>query len=427
MRSRPDPYPVRPHAGVNARFRPPGSRSLANRALVVAALARGESLLSGIGANDDTRVMRACLEALGITLTPRGRTLHVQGGAGRLKAPAQTLDVGASGTTARFLCAASTLADGALTLDGAPRMRERPIAELAEALQQLGAEIRVLGPGGCPPLAIGGGGLPGGRAVVDASASSQFVSALLLAAPCAQRDVEVHLEDGALVSRPFVEMTLEVMRAFHAAPEWVGEAALRAPAGGYRSAHYEVEADAQSAVYGFCAAAICGGRAEVLGIPRTSLQADLGILDALRAMGCRVSREADAIRVEGPSGRLRGIEVSGRDWPDAVLALAVTALFAEGPTTIRDIAHLRIKESDRLAALACELRRLGARAEATDSALRIEPMAAQPGPAVVETYNDHRMAMSFALAGLAAPGIAIQDPGCVSKTWPEFFDVLESW
>ncbi len=427
MRTRTDPYPIRPRAKVDARFRPPGSRSLANRALPIAALAEGESLLSGIGANDDTRVMRACLEALGITFSQQGRALHVQGGAGRLKAPRDVLDVGASGTTARFLCAACTLAEGPLTLDGAPRMRERPIQELAEALQQLGADVRVLGTGGCPPLAIGGGGLPGGRAVVDARASSQFVSALLLAAPCAERDVEIHLKAGALVSRPFVEMTLDVMRAFHAAPEWIGETALRIPAGGYQAAHYEVEADAQSAVYGFCAAAICGGRAEVQGIPRASLQADLGILDALRAMGCRVSRDAEAITVEGPSGRLRGIEVSGRDWPDAVLALAVTALFAEGPTTIRDIAHLRIKESDRLAALECELQRLGARAEARDSSLRIEPMAAGPLPAVVETYDDHRMAMSFALAGLAAPGIAIQGPACVAKTWPEFFDVLESW
>lgn len=426
MRSRPDPYPIRPRARVDARFQPPGSRSLANRALPIAALAEGESRLSGIGANDDTRVMCACLEALGVTLVPRGHALHVQGAAGRLEASRQTLDVGASGTTARFLCAAATLADGPLTLDGAPRMQRRPIAELADALRQLGAELRVLGPGGCPPLAIGGGGLPGGKAVVDASASSQFVSALLMAAPCAKRDVEIHLKDGALVSRPFVEMTLEVMRAFHAAPEWVGEAALRVPAKGYRAAHYEVEPDAQSAVYGFCAAAICGGRAEVLGIPPTSLQADLGILDALGAMGCRVSRHAQAIVVEGPpGGRLSGIEVSGRDWPDAVLALAVTALFAEGPTTICDIAHLRIKESDRLAALECELRRLGAGAEATDSSLRIEP--ARPVPTVVETYDDHRMAMSFALAGLAAPGIAIRDPACVAKTWPGFFDALERW
>ncbi|MDD9872857.1 MAG: 3-phosphoshikimate 1-carboxyvinyltransferase [Deltaproteobacteria bacterium] len=438
----------------------PGSRSIANRALVAAALAEGKSKLAGITACDDTLAMCEGLKALGVQIEhfPRGKSLRetwqVTGLAGGLRAPQAAIDVGASGTTARFLSAAAALADGPVTLDGSPRMRQRPIAELAEALRELGAQVEILGEAGCPPLrvtgagGVGAGGLRGGEALVDASRSSQFVSALLLAAPCAASGAKLRLRRGALVSRPFVDLTLQVMRAFGATPQWCadedagesangsaeaerqhegGEAALRVPPTGYRGARFAVEPDAQAAVYAFAAAAISGGSATALGLPGHSAQADLGVLGALQEMGCEVKRRRRSIRLRGPrNGKLRGIEVDGNAWPDAVLALAVAALFAEGPTTIRGIAHLRLKESDRLAALETELRRLGADARAGADHLHIAPAPTLRG-ADLHTYDDHRMAMSLALAGLRISGVRICNPGCVAKTWPGFFEALESW
>jgi 3-phosphoshikimate 1-carboxyvinyltransferase len=314
------------------------------------------------------------------------------------------------------------LADGPVTIDGTARMRERPIADEAEALRALGAEVEILGRGGCPPVRVQGGGLPGGEATIDARRSSQYVSGILLAAPYAARDVTLRFLDGVLVSRSFVDLTLDVMQAFgaEAAPE---ADAVRVRAGRhYRPRTHAIEPDAQSAVYGFAAAAIAGGRVRVEGIPASSRQTDLAVLDVLEAMGCRVERHADAVTVTAPAQGLRGVDVDMNAIPDAVLAVAVVALFAEGPTRLRNIAHLRIKESDRLAALETELRRLGARAEATRDALRIEP--APLHGAEIETYDDHRMAMAFALAGLRVPGVRIRDPGCVAKTWPDYFAAL---
>jgi 3-phosphoshikimate 1-carboxyvinyltransferase len=266
---------------------------------------------------------------------------------------------------------------------------------------------------------VAGGGLRGGRAQIDARRSSQFVSAVLLAAPCAREDVVLEPVGGVVVSRPYVDLTLAVMRAFGADAGWDG-AALRVAAGtGYRGCAYAVEPDASAAAYAFAAAAIAGGRVRVEGLPRDSLQADLGLLAVLERMGCAVEREPHAIAVRG--GRLVGVDIDMNAMPDAVLALAVVALFAEGPT--RNVANLRIKETDRLAALERELGRLGARAHALADGLEIEP-----GPlhgAAIETYDDHRMAMAFALAGLRVPGVVIREPGCVAKTWPDYFEALE--
>jgi len=412
---------------VDLHLRPPGSRSLTNRVLLAAALAPGSSCLLGAGENDDTRAMREGLGALGVTIQTAGDRWQIQGRGGHLEAPARPLDVGASGTTARFLTAAATLAEGAVEIDGAPRMRERPIAELVSALSALGAPGKVLGEGGCPPLRMAGGGLPGGRAVIDASRSSQFVSAILLVAPCARRDVELQLAGGRLVSRRFVDLTLEAMTAFGARAGWTREGALRVEAGvGYRPRRYAIEPDAQSAVYAFAAAALTGGRSRIEGIPAGSTQTDLAVLEVLEAMGCTVQREARAVLVQGPpGGRLRGVQADMNQIPDAVLAVAVLALFASGPSLLRNIAHLRLKESDRLAALERELQRLGGRVEIREDALAIEPGPLHGG--VVETYDDHRMAMAFAVAGLRLPGVRIRNPGCVRKTWPAFFQELERW
>ena len=424
----PDPLPVRPRGPLDARVRPPGSRSLTNRALLAAALARGESVLVGATESDDALAMREGLRSLGVPIAVTDAAWLVAGCAGRLPAHGRVnVNVRASGTTARFLTAAATLtAEGAeVVLDGTARMRERPIGDLTAALGALGGRAEALGPGGCPPVRVRGGGLAGGRVEIDARRSSQYVSGVLLAAPCAARDVELSLVAGRLVSRPFVDLTLQVMGEFGADAGWREDGGLRVAHGGYTGRRYPIEPDAQAAVYAFAAAAITGGRVVVEGLGPASRQPDLAILEVFERMGCRVRREAQAIELRAEPGKLAGVVCDGDPMPDAVLALAVVALFAQGPTEIRNVANLRIKETDRLAALETEIRRLGGRAEAGPDWLRIEP-----GPlhgAAIETYADHRMAMSFALAGLAVPGVSIRDPGCVAKTWPDFFAALESW
>jgi 3-phosphoshikimate 1-carboxyvinyltransferase len=420
----------------------PGSKSITNRALLLAALADGESRLVGGLESDDTIVMRDALAATGIELEfaptpppesatdvgPPAPDWRVRGRGGRFEIPDHPLNCGNSGTTARFLTAALTLAPGPIVLDGNARMRERPISDLVRALRALGAELTIEGANECPPVRVHGGGLPGGRAEIDASRSSQYVSAVLQAAPYAQRDVELSFQDGVIVSRPYIELTIQVMRDFGAEVEWRHaedhSERLWVRAGQlYTARDYRIEPDASSAAYPFCAAAIAGGRVTVTGIPERSLQADFQILGLLEKMGCRIVRDGDRVTVVGSAKPLRSLgEIDMNDFPDAVLAYAVVALFADHPTTIKNVANLRIKETDRLAALETELRKLGARAKAGPDWLHI-----QPGPlrgAEIETYDDHRMAMSFALAGLRVPGVVILDPGCVSKTWPGYFDAL---
>ncbi len=420
----PDPLPIRPRGAFDATLRVPGSKSITNRALLVAALAQGESRLRGTLASDDTEAMVECLTALGcsITLGPDAWTLR--GRRGRLTRSPAKLDARDSGTTARFLTAAAALADGPVVIDGNARMRQRPIADLVEALGELGVRVDVLGENGCPPLRVHGGGLPGGKAMIDASRSSQYVSAVLLAAPYAGSDIELRCRNGILVSRPYVDLTLQVMRAFGADADWTPSGGVRVRGGcGYQGRDYEIEPDASAAVYPFCAAAVTGGRVRVEGIPAESIQADLALLDVLEDMGCEVSRGPDFAEVRGPVGRLQGVDVDLNDLPDAAVALAVVAIFAGGTTRIRNVANLRIKETDRLSALEIELRKLGANARSTEDSITIG--GGRHRGAEIETYNDHRIAMAFALAGLRIPNVVIRNPGCVSKTWPEYFAVLE--
>ncbi len=422
----PDPLPIRCRGPLDARVRVPGSKSLTNRALLIAGLARGRSELSGALHSDDTQVMRDALRALGCSIEEQPERWAVGGRDGRFAAPRAPLDVGNSGTTARFLAAAAPLAEGPVVIDGNARMRERPIEDLARALGALGARVEVLGARGCPPLRTLPGGLRGGEAAIDARRSSQYVSAILLAAPYAERDVRLRFEGGILVSRPYVELTLQSMRGFGAEARFESEACLWVRAGRrYAARAWQIEPDASSAAYPLCAAAIAGGRVRVDGLPRDSLQADLALLPLLERMGCRVERGASHAALTGPSGPLRGIDADMNALPDAVLALAVVALFAEGATRIRNVANLRIKESDRLAALERELAKLGAQVHAGADSLQIEPRPLHG--AAIDTYDDHRMAMAFALAGLRVPGVEIRDPGCVSKTWPDYFAALDSW
>ncbi|MBY0401239.1 3-phosphoshikimate 1-carboxyvinyltransferase, partial [Myxococcota bacterium] len=334
-------------------------------------------------------------------------------------------------------------------------MRERPISDLVKALRALGAGLEFPGRTDCPPVRVLGGGLPGGPARIDGRKSSQYVSAVLQAAPYAARDVELAFVEGLIVSRPYIDLTLDVMRAFGASVAWGGQPGderIHVEAGRrYVGTRYAIEPDASSAAYPFCAAAIAGGRVTVSGVPAHSLQADFKILGLLERMGCRIERDGDRVTVVGPGAaadssrsagaaarsglsssasagssaapRLRSLgEIDMNDFPDAVLAYAVVCLFADGPTTIRNVANLRIKETDRLAALETELRKLGAGAEAGPDWLRIEPRPLHG--AEIATYDDHRMAMSFALAGLRVPGVVILDPGCVSKTWPGYFEAF---
>ena len=416
--------PVRPRGPLSARVRVPGSRSITNRALLCAALGDGESLLRGATASDDTEAMREGLRTLGVAIETAAEGWRVRGVGGRFPAANARVDVRSSGTTARFLTAAAALAAGPTTLDGTAQIRRRPLGDLADALAALGAHAEIQGEAGGPPVVVRGGGLPGGSATIDASRSSQFLSGILLAAPCAERDVVLRFADGVLVSRAFAELTIEVMTAFGAEAELGAEGARVRAGKGYRAREYAIEPDAQSAVYPLAAAAIAGGRVLVEGVPPDSQQTDLRVLEVLEKMGCRIEREPEGIALVGPEGgALRGVDADLNAIPDATLALAVVALFAEGPSTLRNLGHLPIKESDRLGALEAELTRLGARVESGPDWLRIEPGALHG--ATIETYDDHRMAMSFALAGLRVPGVEIAGPSCVGKTWPDYFDALE--
>jgi 3-phosphoshikimate 1-carboxyvinyltransferase len=424
LRDLPPVLEIRTRGAIDAVLRVPGSKSITNRALLIAALASGESQLSGGLESDDTLAMIEGLSALGCQITLGPERWRVQGRRGKLQRSAAAIQARSSGTTARFLTAAAALANGPVVIDGSPRMRERPISDLTDALGRLGVRVDVLGQRGCPPVRVHGGAIPGGRAEIDARRSSQFVSAVLLAAPYARTDVVLEFAGGVLVSKPYVDLTLEVMRAFGAEAEWIGAAALRVKAGrGYRGREYAIEPDASAAVYPLCAAAISGGRARVEGLRADSIQADLKVLDVLAVMGCEIQRGADFVEVRGPMGRLRGADVDMNEMPDAALAVAVVAAFAGGPSRLANIANLRIKETDRLHALETELRKLGAEATTTEDSLSIEP--GRPRGAEIETYDDHRMAMSFALAGLRIPGVSIRDPGCVRKTWPEYFEMLD--
>ena len=425
-----DRLTIETRGALDGQIRVPGSKSITNRALLLAALADGESTLLGGLDSDDTVVMRKALEAMGIEIRSASgagdQTWTVKGRGGRFAAPSHPLDCGNSGTTVRFLAAALTLAEAPIVVDGNTRMRERPISDLVASLRSLGAELTVEGQHDCPPVRVHGGGLPGGSATIDGQKSSQYVSAVLQAAPYAKENVELSFKDGLIVSRPYIDLTLQVMRDFGAAVDWTDDDRLRVQAGQtYQARKYTIEPDASSAAYPFCAAAIAGGRVTVSGIPEESLQADFKILHLLERMGCGVIRDPDGVTVIGSMNPLRSLgEIDMNDFPDAVLAYAVVALFADGPTTIKNVANLRIKETDRLAALETELGKLGARAKAGPDWLRIEP-----GPmrgAQIRTYDDHRMAMSFALAGLRIPGVVILDPGCVSKTWPGYFEAFEA-
>lgn len=403
--------------------RVPGSKSITNRALVLAALARGESLLTGALDSDDTRVMVDSLQRLGFQVRhdASAATISVVGAGGYIPASQADLYVANSGTTLRFLTSLVALGEGTFRLDGNARMRERPVADLLLALNRLGADATSETGNGCPPVVVRANRLDGGFVNVRGDVSSQFLSGLLMALPCAKGPTTVEV-DGTLVSQPYISMTLGVMEAFGARPSNQRFRRFNVLPTEYTARQYEIEPDASAASYFYAAAAITGGKITVEGLGADSLQGDIGFVELLQHMGCRVEHGPSSITVTG--GPLRAIDVDMNAISDTVMTLAVVALFAQGVTRIRNVAHIRHKETDRIAAVATELRKLGATVDEHPDGLWINPPA-RLQPAEIATYDDHRMAMSFALAGLASPGVTILDPGCVAKTYPGFWDDLQ--
>ena len=403
-------------------IRPPGSKSITNRALVCAALAKGTSSLSGVLDSEDTQVMVAALEKLGLDISAdwNNHTIRIVGCNGQPTVTEADLYVANSGTTVRFLSAMVALGHGTYRLDGTPRMRQRPIQPLLDALTQLNVKTECELGTGCPPVTIHAQGIANGKALVSGSISSQYLSGLLMAAGTASGKVELAVE-GELVSKPYIEMTLAVMRAFGVDVDTTSpDRFIISPNAHYQACSYEIEPDASAASYFFAAAAITGGQITVEGLSQTSLQGDVAFCNCLEQMGCHVEYHDHSITVTGRS--LHGIDVDMNAISDTVQTLSVVALFADSPTQIRNVAHIRHKETDRLAAVATELRKLGAAVEEGADSLRIVP--ADLHGAAIDTYDDHRMAMSFSLAGLRVPGVIIRDPGCVAKTYPHYFEDL---
>jgi 3-phosphoshikimate 1-carboxyvinyltransferase len=396
---------------------------LTNRALILAALADGVSELTGVLQSRDTDVMLDSILRLGLVIEQNSaaQSLCVHGCGGRIPARSADLYLENSGTSIRFLTALCAAGRGRYRLDGNERMRQRPIGDLLAALNRLGAQARCEAATDCPPVIVHADGLPGGSTTLDTRLSSQFLSALLMAAPAAKQPVEIRLE-GPLVSEPYIDMTLGVMARFGVTVDHSQPGVFRIAPQRYRAGPYDIEPDASAASYFFAAAAITGGKITVRGLNHYALQGDVKFVELLEQMGCRTEWGADSVTVHG--GSLRGIDVDMNAISDTAPTLAAVAVFADGPTTIRNVAHMRVKETDRIAAVVAELRRLGLTVDEHPDGMKIHPGPIQP--ALIETYDDHRMAMSFSLIGLRSPGIRIANPDCTAKTYPGFFADLES-
>jgi len=404
----------------NVTWAVPGSKSITNRALVLAALADGTSLLTGVLESDDTRHMRVALEGLGIRVDVVDRTtLRVQGGRHRLRAPHAPIFVGNSGTTVRFLAALACLVPGDVTLVGDDAMAKRPIQDLVDGLRQVGVAIDC--PTGCPPITIHGGTLRGGRLAMRGDRSSQYFSAVLMAAAFADTDIDLAIT-GTLVSRPYVDITRQMIADFGGRVDEHQDGFHARATRHYTARSYHVEPDASSASYPFALAAATGGRVHVPGLGRTALQGDYQFVQVLAATGATVDTTDDGTTVIG--GPLTGIDVDMHHISDTVMTLAAIAPLCSGRTTIRNVANIRIKETDRLAATVAELQRLGQHVTHGDDWMAIDPRPITP--AIVRSYHDHRMAMSFAILGAARAGVTIEDPSCVAKTYPEFWNDLKS-
>jgi len=421
-----DPYEVRPlTAPPRATVSVPGSKSQTNRALLLAALAEGRSTLRGALLSDDSWVFVDSLRRLGfeVAVDEASVAIDVIGQGGRIPASEADLFIGNAGTAARFLTAFLPLGHGTYLLDGTPRMRLRPIGELLDALRILGADLEPIHGDGCPPVRVRAAGLPGGEVTLDASRSGQFLSALLMVGAYAARGLVVR-PAGPVASPPYIDMTLTMMAQWGVATVHSDDGAYTIRAGQrYQACVYDVPPDASGASYFLAAAAVTRGTVRVRNLALATDQGDLGFVEVLERMGCVVARAGADIEVTGPE-RLRGIEIDLNGMSDMTMTLAAIAPFADSPVIIRNVAHIREQECDRLAATAAELRRLGAEVEEWADGLAIQPAALHG--ATIHTYDDHRIAMAFALPGLVVPGVRIANPACVAKTFPDYFTRLES-
>ena len=395
----------------------PGSKSYTNRALLISALADGVSRLKNPLVSDDTKYMIEALKGFGIQVQEEAGDLIVSGKGGQLMVPTKDIFVGNAGTTMRFLTTFSALAKGKVRLDGDERMQERPIADLLDCLMQMGVKATTAYNNDCPPLEIEGEGVPGGKVKLAGDKSSQYITSLLLSAPYFQNKTNVIIE-GDLTSKSYVDITLDIMKTFGVGVENHNYKKFSIQANQvYEAQAYQVEGDWSSASYFLGAAAVTGGEITISGVEPASVQGDAKFPDVLEKMGCNVKKSDHLVRLKG--NPLKGITINMNNMPDTVQTLAVIALFAQGETLIEDIGNLKIKETNRIEALANELGKLGAEVKAGEDFLLIKPGKYQG--AEIETYNDHRMAMSFAIAGLIIPKVKIKNPNCVEKSFPDFF------
>ena len=412
-----------PRQKVEAVVRVPGSKSITQRALIAAALAEGNSRLIGPLSSEDTRYTAKALRAMGVKVRDKEPEWLITGCGGRIMPPRREIFLGNNGTATRFLTSLAALGHGVFTITGSKRMTERPIQPLMDALAGWGVAIRSLRDTGCPPLEIRGGGIIGGKTLLPEGKSSQYLSSLLLVAPYAAHPAILDVA-GEILSQPYVRMTLAVMKEFGVKVKASRKLNhFEIPRGRYLPREYRIEGDASSASYFWAAAAVTGGRVTVSNVLRQSLQGDTKLVEILADMGCLVEKSETGITVEGPA-ELKGIEVDMGDCPDVVPTLAVVAARAKGRSVIKNIAHLRIKECDRLQVMASELARLGVQVEEREDTLIIEGKGAGAGlhGAEIKTHKDHRIAMSFAVAGLYVPGVRILGEECVAKSFPDFWE-----
>ncbi|MCD6486354.1 MAG: 3-phosphoshikimate 1-carboxyvinyltransferase [Syntrophobacterales bacterium] len=409
---------IRQIKNLNASVAVPGSKSYTQRALVIASLAGGKSFLRNALLSEDTEYLINALRSLGAGILVAKDDIILTGTDGRIENPGKTIHLGNNGTALRFLATLVSLGSGHVTLDGSSRLRERPVKPLLDALETLGVVSQCVN--GYPPVTVQGGGLRGGRVVFTNAESSQYISSVLISAPYSQRDVELELR-GVTPSMPYIDMTIDGMRHFGVEVEKRGQNEFKVNAQqGYTGRKYLIEGDVSSASYFFVAAVLAGGKVKVVNINPETRQGDIAFLRIIELLGCHVSRGEDFVEVTG-KGLSRGdYEFDMSDMPDMVPSLAILAAFREGVTVIKNVSHLRLKESNRLEALVNELNRTGIDAKESADGLIIR--GGVPHDAEIETYNDHRIAMSFAVAGLVVPGIKIEDKKCVKKSFPNFWD-----
>ena len=413
---------IKPKTLSTASVRVPGSKSYTHRILIAAALSDGPCTVENGLQSEDTLLTKDALMQMGVGIRIADGKYEIQGTGGALRAPDKPIYLGNSGTSMRLLTGVAALCRGVCELTGTDRMKERPVKDLLDALNNIGVDARSLQDNGCPPVRIAGGQVPGGKTGLRCKISSQFLSSLLLIGPYAKDGVDVRVTEGP-VSKPYIDMTVDVMKRCGVAVERQGYERFVVPGGQvYRSGDYFVEPDCSQAGYFWGAAAIAGPDAEVkvIGTTEKSRQGDVRFARVLEKMGCQVAEDADGIRVRG--GRLKGIVVDMADMPDMVPTLAVVAAFAEGTTEVKNVAHLKAKESDRLGSVVDELVKMGVAASCTDDGMTV--VGGNPRGASIKTYNDHRIAMAFSMAGLKVPGVEIENERCVDKSFPNYWEVF---